>query len=165
MVKPLCHTFLVNVQCVERRKIDSFAQASQHLLHHSSITFFSAWTARIYAHPANAMSHKQVPDPTAPVYQLEIKGVFEGLSQREKLYAHHMSRACWYGTRISLRQTSPEAVAIFEFILALYKVCKGRWDELAAMCGIPHAEVEAFMSYAAMFLCNLGNFYVSARFE
>ena len=102
----------------------------------------------------------RIPDLHAPIYRLTIKDIFDNLAQREKLYAYHLTRACWHGTRISLRQTSPEAEAIFDEILHLHRSCKGRWSDLNAICGISEDELQAFLAYAALFMCNLGNFYV-----
>lgn len=98
------------------------------------------------------------------IHQLSIGAAFDGLTDREKLYAHSMARAAWSGTRIILRQVSPEANDIFDFLMQLYESCKrhfqGCWTALADGVGLPHAEVEAFLDYAATFLSNIGNYYV-----
>jgi hypothetical protein len=65
-------------------------------------------------------------------YQLSIKAVFERLSQNEKLYAHRLSQAAWHGSRIIMRQTSPEGTGIFDFILELHKACDGQWNQFCA---------------------------------
>lgn len=106
------------------------------------------------------MDQPRYPEQDAPIYQLEITNTFDRLSAREKEYAHHLSRACWHGTRISLRQTSPEAENIFDFILALHAAYDGQWDSLRASYDIHPDHLEAFLTYAGLFLCNLGNFYV-----
>ena len=41
---------------------------------------------------------------------------FKGLSERQRLYAHYLSRASFYGSLIVLVQTSPEAPHIFRLI-------------------------------------------------
>ncbi|PON21540.1 dipeptidyl-peptidase 3 [Trichoderma gamsii] len=99
------------------------------------------------------------PPPGATIHQLKIKAIFDALSERDKLYAHYLARAAWHGSRIIMRQVSPESPDIFDFIMNLYRACDGKWDTLIAQCSITPEELTAFLEYAAMFLCNLGNFY------
>lgn len=68
------------------------------------------------------------------------------------------SRACFAGTRIVLRQLSPESESIYDLILALHKSCNGDWNSLAKKAGIEESELTSFLEYAAMFLGNLGNY-------
>ncbi|MCJ1310485.1 hypothetical protein MMC25_004149 [Agyrium rufum] len=75
------------------------------------------------------------PSHGAIVHQLKIKTVFDALDQREKFYAHFLERTTWHGSRIIMRQ-----------------VWKGN---------ITFEQLASLLEYAAMFLCNLGNFYVS----
>lgn len=96
--------------------------------------------------------------PSGAVIQLEIKAIFDALEPREKLYAHYTARAVWHGSRIIMRQVSPESIDIFEFITDLYHACGGDWGVLTN--NIEPRQLEAFLDYAAMFLCNLGNYYV-----
>jgi dipeptidyl-peptidase-3 len=102
-----------------------------------------------------------VPNSQAPTIHLAAKDIFDGLDDREKLYAHHMSLASWYLSRIILRQTSPEAESIFDLIVSLYHHCDGESGMLLERADISRAELDKFLSYAALFLCNLGNFYAS----
>ncbi|UKZ47253.1 hypothetical protein TrVGV298_001470 [Trichoderma virens] len=95
----------------------------------------------------------------ATIHQLKIKTVFDSLNKREKLYAHYLARAAWHGSRIIMRQVSPESPDIFDFIMDLFHACNGEWDTLVAQCNITPEELASFLEYAAMFLCNLGNFY------
>jgi len=97
----------------------------------------------------------------ATIHQLKIKPIFDALEKREKYYAHYLARAAWHGSRIIMRQVSPESPDIFDFIMDLYHACDGKWDTLVAQCNITLEELASFLEYAAMFLCNLGNFYVS----
>ncbi|ATY58656.1 dipeptidyl peptidase III [Cordyceps militaris] len=99
----------------------------------------------------------------ATTYQLNIQGIFDGLSPREKLYSHHLAQAAWHGSRIVLRQTSPESEGIFDFILELHKACKGDWSKLANDDGVGREDVESFLDYAGQFLAHLGNYYADGN--
>ncbi|KAJ5703242.1 dipeptidyl peptidase III [Penicillium malachiteum] len=67
----------------------------------------------------------------AATHQLAIKNLFDGLTQRERLYAHHLAQAAWHGSRIILRETSAEGPGMLDLILELYKACGGKWDNLS----------------------------------
>jgi dipeptidyl-peptidase-3 len=73
-------------------------------------------------------------------------------------------RAAWSGTHIILQQVSPESQAIFNFILELYWVCvrdwTGDWTKMANQYNVAMADVESFLNYAAIFLGNIGNYFV-----
>ncbi|PLB54821.1 dipeptidyl peptidase III [Aspergillus steynii IBT 23096] len=92
-------------------------------------------------------------------YQLAIQDLWDGLSQQEKLFAHHLSRAAWHGSRIILRQTSPEGPGILDFILELHKACQGQWSRFVESFGISDQELVDFLDYAGMFLSKLNNFW------
>jgi dipeptidyl-peptidase-3 len=79
-------------------------------------------------------------------------------------------RAAWNGTNIILQQVSPESPVIFRLIIALHNLCRGEWHELLrwkAFQRIPRTESERdlreFLNYAATFLSNIGNYYVSVH--
>lgn len=74
----------------------------------------------------------------------------------------HCIRAAWSGTRIILRQVSPEANGIFDFIMAMYHGCGGDWEKLATESQVDVNEVQKFVDYVAMFLSNIGNYFVSS---
>ncbi|PLB51597.1 hypothetical protein P170DRAFT_443778 [Aspergillus steynii IBT 23096] len=95
-----------------------------------------------------------------PIHQLTINPIFNTLSPREQLYAHHLARSmAWHGSRIIMRQVSPESPDIVDFIMDLYHACDGNWDTLTIQCNVTSQEVVCFLEYAAAFLCNLGNYY------
>lgn len=98
----------------------------------------------------------------APIHQLSIATAFNSLTKQEKIYAHHLSCAAWHGTRIVLRQTSPEANGIFDLIMELYATCSGDWQALSSRQEVSTKELEQFLEYAATFLSNVGNYYVRA---
>ncbi|KAG8417410.1 hypothetical protein J3459_006698 [Metarhizium acridum] len=41
----------------------------------------------------------------------------------------------------------------------LHHACGGRWDTLVTQCHLTTEELDSFLEYAGMFLCNLGNSY------
>ncbi|KAH6071110.1 dipeptidase [Parastagonospora nodorum] len=97
-------------------------------------------------------------DSPPTIVPLAIKPHFEALSDKEKLYAHHISVACFAGTRIVLRQCSAESEHIYDFIIALHKHCRGDYTALAKEAGLSQEETDAYLNYAAQFLGNLGNY-------
>ncbi|KAI1331974.1 peptidase family M49-domain-containing protein [Xylariaceae sp. FL0255] len=97
-------------------------------------------------------------DRQSQIYRLDVNSQFQGLTDKEKLYAYYMARAAWSGTRIILRQVSPESEPIFDFILKLRKSCKGEWRQLVGP-DVTEIDVTAFLEYAATFLSNIGNYY------
>ncbi|KAF2745422.1 dipeptidyl-peptidase III [Sporormia fimetaria CBS 119925] len=107
----------------------------------------------------DAESLKQyLADSPPTIVPLTIKPHFEALSDKEKLYAHHISVASFAGTRIVLRQISPESEPIYDFIITLHKHCNGDYQALAKQAGFNADELQAYLDYAAQFLGNLGNY-------
>ena len=53
---------------------------------------------------------------------------------------------------------SPEAEAIFDFILALYQAYEGNWLGLQKAAGVDEAALKKFLNYATQFLGNAGNY-------
>ncbi|OAA44692.1 dipeptidyl peptidase III [Beauveria brongniartii RCEF 3172] len=92
------------------------------------------------------------------VLPLKIEQHFEILSDQQKRYSHFISRAAIAGTRIGLRQTSLEAEAIFDFVIAIHNSCNGDWSSLAAKAGIEADEVSRLLEYSVQVLGNLGNY-------
>lgn len=75
-----------------------------------------------------------------------------------------MRSAAWLGARIILKQVSPEAPAIFDFILELHGVCAGKWEALVESGHIKSQDLSSFLTYAATFLSNVGNYFVCHGF-
>lgn len=86
--------------------------------------------------------------PTQPQPQLPLIETF----------VNSCTRACFAGTRIVLRQISPESEPIYDLILTLHKSSNGDWNALGKKAGVDEAEVTSFLEYAAMFLGNNGNY-------
>src|SRR5437016_3702138 len=74
------------------------------------------------------------------------------------MYLTSPSRAAFLGTRITLRQVSPESEPIYDLIVALYAACNGSWKTLGEKTGVSEDEVDSFLEYAAQFLGNCGNY-------
>ena len=73
---------------------------------------------------------------------------------------NRFGRAAWFGARIILRQVSPESEAIFDFIVQLYHACSGNWKQLCVDLEVSDNDLTKFLEFAAVFLGNVGNFYV-----
>lgn len=69
-----------------------------------------------------------------------------------------MISACFSGTRITLRQCSPESEDIYDLIVTLYHHCKGDWRSAQQQAKISDDELNDFLNYAAQFLGNCGNY-------
>ena len=67
-------------------------------------------------------------------------------------------RAAFSGSRIVLRQVSPESESIYDLIMLLHNHCNGDWSGLAKEAGVGYGEVQKFLEYATQFLGNLGNY-------
>ncbi|RJE25520.1 dipeptidyl peptidase III [Aspergillus sclerotialis] len=98
-------------------------------------------------------------DSPPTVVKLEVKSHFDKL-QDDKLrkYAHFISRAAFQGTRITLRQVSPESEPIYDLIVLLYHACNGDWPSLARKTNVSDEHLRFFLEYATQFLGNCGNY-------
>ncbi|KAK7528961.1 peptidase family M49-domain-containing protein [Phyllosticta citriasiana] len=120
----------------------------------------STATISNYSSPAmdqDVVKHYLADSPPT-VVPLAIKPHFEALNDNQKLYAHYLSIACYAGTRIVLRQVSPESEHIYDFIIALHRHSKGDWKKLQSDAGLSDDELKAFLDYSAQFLGNAGNY-------
>ncbi|KAL2703921.1 hypothetical protein AAEP93_004992 [Penicillium crustosum] len=98
-------------------------------------------------------------DSPPTVVRLEIKSHFDTLKdQNLKKYAHFMSRAAFEGTRVTLRQVSPESEPIYDLILSLHRASNGDWNSLAEKTQVSSEDLRFFLEYAGQFLGNCGNY-------
>lgn len=58
-----------------------------------------------------------------------------------------------------MRQVSPESIPIFDFILELHAHCGGDWNTFVDD-RVSKESLHGFLTYAATFLSNVGNYYV-----
>ncbi|XP_063059784.1 dipeptidyl peptidase 3 [Engraulis encrasicolus] len=93
------------------------------------------------------------------ISKLDCKEAYELLSPKEKLYAHYLSRAAWYGGLVVLVQTSPESPAIYALLQKLFrKQTPAELERVATEAGLSSEEYQALLVYAAGFYANMGNY-------
>ncbi|GAM87694.1 hypothetical protein ANO11243_057210 [Dothideomycetidae sp. 11243] len=97
-------------------------------------------------------------DDPPTIVPLGIKPHFEALDATEQKYAHYISRASFSGTRIVLRQVSPESEPVYDMIIALHKSCGGDYSSLKKKAELSDEDLKHYLSYAAQFLGNGGNY-------
>ncbi|KAK6353832.1 hypothetical protein TWF730_008255 [Orbilia blumenaviensis] len=97
-------------------------------------------------------------DEKAPVCRLEIQPHFDNLSAKEKLYAHHISKASFAGTRVVLRQVSPESEPLFDLILTVARHVGNDFSKIVEACSVTEDEKEKFVEFGSQVLANLGNY-------
>ena len=82
-------------------------------------------------------SYFTVPADT-PVSKLDAKEAFEGLSEKERLYAHYLCRASWEAAPICLLQTSPESAPVFLLLQRVFSAqsVSSLRETASSQCGL-----------------------------
>lgn len=94
-----------------------------------------------------------------PICRLEVGEAFSGLTDKEKRYAHFLSRASWAGAHIVLRQISQEAPIIFDMLQHLFSEDPGALVQKAKDSPtIGEHNTEQILNYVATFYGNLSNY-------
>ncbi|CAG2119537.1 unnamed protein product, partial [Medioppia subpectinata] len=92
--------------------------------------------------------------------QLDAEIAFNGLTDEERLYAHYLSKSCWFGSIVCLFQTSPESPLIFTLFRRLF--AEQSVEELKALAQsvaqFDDNEWRALLVYLSAFLSNMGNY-------
>lgn len=92
------------------------------------------------------------------VVQLDASTAFKNLTHEEKTYAHHLSKASWFGSLAVLFQTSPESPLIFVLFRSLFT--HQSVDELKQVAlkdaKMTEEEWRALLTYVAAFYSNMG---------
>ncbi|XP_014841391.1 PREDICTED: dipeptidyl peptidase 3 [Poecilia mexicana] len=90
---------------------------------------------------------------------LDCREAFRLLSPQEKMYAHYLSRAAWYGGLVVLLQTSPESANIFVLLQRIFrKQTPDQLEQVAKAAGVSSEDYQAFLVYAAGVYANMGNY-------
>ncbi|KAK2828168.1 hypothetical protein Q5P01_019202 [Channa striata] len=93
------------------------------------------------------------------ISKLDCGEAFRLLSPQEKMYAHYLSRAAWYGSLAVLLQTSPESANIFVLLQRIFrKQNPAQLEKVATEAGLTSDEYKAFLVYAAGLYANMGNY-------
>ena len=88
-------------------------------------------------------------DVNAPICRLEVKKHFETLTEKEKLYAHYISRASWEGTKVLAGQLSEESPVIFDLLMGILRNKEdstkvGDLDALRQVSGVSEEDFKLF---------------------
>ncbi|EGC29783.1 hypothetical protein DICPUDRAFT_58624 [Dictyostelium purpureum] len=94
-----------------------------------------------------------------PVYKLDATEAFKKLTEKEKLYSHYLSQACWWGSKICLGQTSVESAPIFHLLQNIFSLStfKALREKLVPSV-VSEVEYNDLLLYAATFYGNMGNY-------
>ncbi|XKL62397.1 hypothetical protein PGB90_002230 [Kerria lacca] len=93
-----------------------------------------------------------------PVVTLDCKTAFNALTNKEKLYAHYLSQACWIGSLIVLLQTSRESPLIFTLLHKIF--CEESVEELKKKVEtkLTEEEFKVILVYTCGLFSNAGNY-------
>ena len=98
---------------------------------------------------------------TVEIIPLEYSKSFEQLTEKEKLYAYYLNKACWAGIPISLFQISYESPALFiifqNFFLS-FENTEQLEEQILQDKNISKKDFDAFILYVIYFYQHYGNY-------
>ncbi|KAL2609542.1 hypothetical protein R1flu_028115 [Riccia fluitans] len=103
--------------------------------------------------------HHHVVPMDLPVSRISCQEIWNKLSESQKHFIHHFSRASWSGSRICSSQISEESPSVLRLLLLLFS-STGILD-LKRSChkaGVTPGEWDSLTAYAACFMTNTGNY-------
>jgi len=89
---------------------------------------------------------------------LDVKKSFDNLSEQNKQYAYHMSKASWAGSPIVSKQVSPESYELISFFVKLFRKFSNLQEVRETLNKFSESHVEDFLNYIAMLFGNNGNY-------
>ncbi|KAL3699177.1 hypothetical protein R1sor_017199 [Riccia sorocarpa] len=94
-----------------------------------------------------------------PVCQISRKETWNKLSESQKHFIHHFSRASWSGFRICCSQVSEESPDILRLLLLIFSSTDiSNLKRRCHLAGLTPWEWDSFTAYTAYFLTNTGNY-------
>ncbi|KAL3699174.1 hypothetical protein R1sor_017196 [Riccia sorocarpa] len=107
----------------------------------------------------NNIRSQHVVPADLPVSRISCKETWSKLSEPQKHFIHHFSRASWSGSRICCSQVSEESPDILRMLLLMFS--SADMLDLKRRCHLAAVtpwEWDSFTAYAACFLANKGNY-------
>ena len=102
-------------------------------------------------------------DTQLPLTRLIVSHHFDTLSEKEKKYAHYISKASWFGSKILASTLSPESLPLVDMILDVFtskteahKMIS--FQDLKSKSGVNEIAFDYFLEYSVQVLYNQGNF-------
>ena len=104
------------------------------------------------------LSHQIIPN-TVPFASLDCLKAWAPLTEKERQYAYHVARASWEGSKAVLFSTSVESPIIFSIYQKLFATEDVDALKASALAsGVSDEDFLSFLTYAAAFYSNMGNY-------
>jgi len=101
-------------------------------------------------------------DENPPLCSLSVKDSFELLTDKEKLYTHWVGAASWAGARIIQEQWTPDAQALYDFLILVFSTNDGKsladLEALKSKSDLGNKEWVQLLEYVAQVFSNLVNY-------